>query len=123
MRGRRVHLLRLLLPVACACSALFVTGLAHAQETPTAPAATAAAPVTTTAILTAAPTLTAAQPSTATASPEPANPLDGLLDPLPATPMAEYTTSFAEVECPFTAPANQQIICGEFEAPKNGRSR
>ena len=101
----RVRPQRLALLVACACYALLAAGHARAQVTPAA-----------------TPTPSTSATATATAITQPitlVNPLDGLLNPLTTAPAPEYTTSFAEVECPFVVPWNQEMICGELEVPEN----
>lgn len=108
---RRHRLLPLVLSAACALTlAILAPGAARAQ---------AGAPVTVLVPLTATPVPTTTQPLTATLPVTAADPLSGLLTPLPAVPPIEYATSFAEVECPFIVPWNQEIICGELEVPEN----
>ncbi len=71
------------------------------------------------AVMTPVPPLTGTTAVTTALPLTPTDPLAGLLTPIPAVPPIEYATSFAEVECPFIAPWNQEVICGEMEVPEN----
>ena len=107
------RLLRLILLAACVLCALLSAGPVRAQDATTL---TTAVPISATDALTAAYALTATTALTPSLQDDP---LAGLRTPLAAAPVAEYATSFAEVECPFVTPWNQEIICGELEVPEN----
>ncbi len=104
------RLLKLLLATLIAVFTLTARGAAEPAL------AQSGALITPTLPISATPALTSTLPVTAAT---PFSPLEGLRTPLATASVVEYATSFAEVECPFVAPWDQEIICGELEVPEN----
>jgi pimeloyl-ACP methyl ester carboxylesterase len=114
---RPLHLLFIAAIVLCALLAAEPAGAQDAVLPGAAPPLT----ITPSLSLTIPPSIALAITATAVLTPSlAADPFAGLLDAeSPVVARIEYTATFAEVECPFIVPWNQQITCGELEVPEN----